>query len=93
MKANEAVAQRIPELCKERNITVNGLANISAITPSTIKNIIYGVSKNPGITTIKMICDGLEISLIEFFDDDVFRSLEQEIEQLWFTSLTRFIAL
>ncbi len=80
MKTTEAVTQRILALCKEKNITINGLAHLSAVPPSTIKNIIYGVSKNPGITTIKMICDGLDISLIEFFDDDVFKSLEQEIE-------------
>jgi len=80
MKAHEAVAVRIKELCKERNITINGLANRSAIPPSTVKNIIYGVSTNPGITTIKIICDGLDISLIDFFDTDVFRNLEQEIE-------------
>ena len=80
MKAYEAVAIRIQELCKERNITINGLANISAIPPSTVKNIIYGVSKNPGISTIKILCDGLDISLIEFFNADVFRHLEQEIE-------------
>lgn len=80
MKASEAVAQRILKLCKEQHITINGLANLAAIPPSTVKNIIYGVSRNPGITTIKMICDGLEISLIEFFDDEIFRGLEQEIE-------------
>ena len=66
MKAHEAVAVRIQELCKEHNLTVNKLANRSAIPPSTVKNIIYGVSTNPGITTIKIICDGLDISLIEF---------------------------
>ena len=80
MKAHEAVSVRIQELCKERNITINGLANISAIPPSTVKNIIYGVSKNPGISTIKILCDGFDISLIEFFNADVFRNLEQEIE-------------
>lgn len=80
MKAHEAVATRIQELCQERNITINGLANMAAVPPSTLKNIIYGISKNPGIATIKMLCDGLEISLVEFFDAEVFRSLEQEIE-------------
>ncbi|MDE6658203.1 MAG: helix-turn-helix transcriptional regulator [Oscillospiraceae bacterium] len=80
MKAYEAVAVRIQELCKERNITINGLANISAIPPSTVKNIIYGVSKNPGISTVKILCDGLGISLIEFFNAEIFRNLEQEIE-------------
>ena len=80
MKAHEAVSVRIQELCKERNITINGLANISAIPPSTVKNIIYGASKNPGISTIKILCDGLEISLPEFFNAEVFKTLEQEIE-------------
>ena len=80
MKAHEAVAVRIQELCKEHQLTINKLATRAAIPPSTVKNIIYGVSTNPGITTIKIICDGLDISLIEFFDADVFRDLEQEIE-------------
>ena len=80
MKVYEAVAARIQELCEKRKMTVNRLANISGLSPSTVKSIIYGVSKNPGITTIKILCDGLEISLIEFFDSDVFKTLEQEIE-------------
>lgn len=80
MKTREAVAQRILDLCKEKNITINALANISAVPPSTVKNIIYGVSNNPGIVTLKMICDGFEISLEDFFDSDLFRNLQQEIE-------------
>ena len=80
MKAREAVAKRITDLCSERGITVNGLANLAAVPPSTIKNILYGVSKNPGVATIKMLCDGLDITLIEFFDDEIFLTLEQEIE-------------
>ena len=80
MKIHEAVSKRIEQLCAEKGITVNALANISAVPSSTVKSIIYGASKNPGIATIKMLCDGLEISLIDFFDDEIFRSLEQEIE-------------
>ncbi|MBR1373918.1 helix-turn-helix transcriptional regulator [bacterium] len=80
MKVYEAVAALIQELCEKRIMTFNRLANISGLSPSTVKSIIYGVSKNPGITTIKILCDGLEISLIEFFDSDVFKTLEQEIE-------------
>lgn len=80
MKTREAVAQRITELCQKKNLTVNGLANISAVPPSTLKNILYGVSKNPGVVTLKMLCDGLEITLDEFFNSDLFKSLEQEIE-------------
>ena len=70
MKVYEAVATRIQELCKQKNITVNGLANISGLSPSTVKSIIYGASKNPGVATIKILCDVLEISLVEFFDAD-----------------------
>ncbi len=82
MKTREAVAQRIIELCENREITLNALARESAVPPSTLKNMINpnGGSKNPGIVTIKMLCDGLEISLQEFFDTDVFRNLEQEIQ-------------
>lgn len=80
MKSREAVAKRITDLCTERGITVNALANLAAVPPSTVKNIIYGVSKNPGIATIKMLCDGLDITLIEFFDNEIFLNLEQEIE-------------
>ncbi len=80
MKTREAVAQRIVELCQNKGLTINGLANISAVPPSTVKNIIYGVSKNPGVVTIKMLCDGFEISLDEFFDSELFKSLQQEIE-------------
>lgn len=80
MVTREAVAARILELCKEKNVTINGIANLSAIPPSTVKNIIYGVSKNPGIVTIKMICDGFNISLPDFFDSDLFYGLEQEIK-------------
>ncbi len=80
MITRDAVAARILELCKEKDISINGIANLSAIPPSTIKNIIYGVSKNPGIVTIKMICDGFNISLPEFFDSQLFYDLEQEIK-------------
>ena len=80
MKVHEAVAARIQELCKERGLTINALARIAALPPSTVKSIVYGLSKNPGITTIKILCDGLDISLVEFFDSEVFHRLEQEIE-------------
>ncbi len=60
-------------------MAINALARSAAVPPSTLKNIVNGVSKNPGIVTIKMLCDGLDISLIEFFDTDEFRDLEQEI--------------
>jgi DNA-binding Xre family transcriptional regulator len=79
MRVSEAVAQRILDLCKERNITVNKLCTISAITQSTINDIVNGKAKNIGIITIKKVCDGLEISVEEFFNHEFFRDLEQEI--------------
>jgi transcriptional regulator with XRE-family HTH domain len=79
MTTRECVANRIVELCQERNMAINALARSAGIPPSTVKNILNGASKNPGVVTIKMICDGLGISLIEFFDTDEFRELEQEI--------------
>lgn len=61
-------------------MSINKLATMSAVAPSTIKNILYGKSKNPGIVTIKMLCDGFGITLIDFFDTKEFYYLEQEIE-------------
>lgn len=80
MTTRACVANRILELCEERNLTVNGLAHLSAVPPSTLKNIINGVSRNPGIVTIKKLCDGMDITLIDFFDTEDFRALEQEIQ-------------
>lgn len=80
MKTWNAVVDRINELCRERGLTINKLADISGVPRSTVKNIIYGVSKNPGVVTLKKLCDGFEISITEFFDTDTFRELEQEIE-------------
>ena len=79
MTTRVCVANRIIELCQERNMAINALARSAGIPPSTVKNILNGASKNPGVVTIKMICDGLGISLTEFFDTDLFRELEQEI--------------
>ena len=67
MDTRAAVAKRIEQLCNERNITINALSYISGVPNSTIKGIFYERSKNPGIVTIKKICDGLGISLPDFF--------------------------
>ena len=75
-----AVRNRILELCGERNISINKLANLSALPPSSVKNILYGKSRNPKLLTIKMICDGLDITLGEFFATPEFDNLEQEIK-------------
>ena len=75
-----AVKNRILALCGERDININKLASISALPPSSVKNILYGKSQNPKLLTIKMICDGLDITLAEFFNTPEFNSLEQEIK-------------
>ena len=79
MNTVAAVRNRILELCGERNISINKLANICGLPPSSVKNILYGKSHNPKILTVKMICDGLGITLAQFFDTDEFNHLEQEI--------------
>ena len=75
-----AVRNRILTLCEERGISINKLSTISALPPSSIKNFLYGKSQNPNLLTIKMICDGLEITLGEFFNTPEFDALEQEIK-------------
>ncbi|MDY5326272.1 MAG: helix-turn-helix transcriptional regulator [Gemmiger sp.] len=75
-----AVRNRILELYGERGISINKLAMISALPTSSIKNILYGKSQNPKLITIKMICDGLDITLGEFFSTPEFDSLEQELK-------------
>lgn len=75
-----AIRDRILHLCAEHNITINKLATLSALPPSSIKNILYGKSNDPKIRTIKKICDGLNITLIDFFNSPEFESLDQEIK-------------
>ncbi|MDO4892749.1 MAG: helix-turn-helix transcriptional regulator [Ruminococcus sp.] len=80
MTTKEAVAQRIIDLCAERNIAVNALANISGVSPSTVYSMLNAKSKNPGVVSVKKLCDGLEISVREFFDCPLFDETEQEIK-------------
>lgn len=79
MNAQQAVAFRIIQLCKKNCLTPNGISNLAAVPQSTVKSILNGESKNPGITTIKKLCDGFEITLGEFFSTPEFDALEQEI--------------
>ena len=74
------VKNRILALCGDRGISINKLASISALPPSSVKNILYGKSQNPKLLTIKMICDGLGITLGEFFSTSEFDGLDQEIQ-------------
>ena len=80
MNTYEAVKNRILQLLGEKKMSIHKLAMESAVAPSSIKNILYGKSQNPGIVTLKMLCDGFGISLIEFFDTREFAELEQEIK-------------
>ena len=80
METIAAVRDSILQLCGEREISINRLATICALPPSSIKNILYGKSQNPKLITIKMICDGLGITLGEFFSTPEFDALEQEIK-------------
>jgi len=79
MKIDEAVKNRILELCAEKNITVNKLGTICGITQSTLKNITSG-RNGATVLTIKKICDGLDITIADFFNTSMFKKLEQEIE-------------
>ena len=80
MNTYTAVKNRLWELCEEKHMTIHKLAAESGVAPSTVKNILYGKSQNPGVVTLKLLCDGFGISLAAFFDTDVFRSLEQEMK-------------
>ena len=80
MTIGEACRKRILELCKERGITVNKLAILSGVTQSTLNNIISGRNNSVTVSTLKKLCDGLEVSITEFFDTEYFRNLEQEIK-------------
>ena len=79
MRVNEAVKLRILDLCQQNNITLNKLSTICCITQSTLNNIMVGRNNSTTVSTIQKICDGLNINLIEFFDSDLFRDIEQEV--------------
>ena len=76
MNVGEAVRSRILELCQERDITVNKLSSLSGVTQSTVNNIISGRNRSATISTIKKLCDGLGITIEEFFSSDLFKNLE-----------------
>lgn len=82
MKIGEAVALRIEILCKQRRITINKLSKMSGITQSTLNHAVCGDRKNPTISTIKKVCDGLGMNVQEFFDHDCFENLESEVSDL-----------
>lgn len=78
MRISEAISKKLNKICKERNISVNKLANMSLLTQSTVEHLVNGDSNNPKLLTIIRICDGLGMSLQEFFADDLFRNMDRE---------------
>ena len=80
MGISQAVTDRISELCRAKGITVNKLCTLSAVPQSTVSEFMSGKIKSLGIVNLKMLCDGLDISIADFFDTEVFRTLEQEIK-------------
>ena len=80
MNVGEAVAERILQLCRERNISVNRLCTRSGVTQSTVNNIVSLRNNSATVATVKKLCDGLDIGICEFFSSPLFDELEQEIK-------------
>ena len=80
MNIGEAVKERILELCREQDISINKLSSMSVVTQSTVNNIVSGRNRSTTISTIKKLCDGLGITIEDFFHSELFRGLEQELK-------------
>ena len=80
MNIGEAVRERILELCRERELSINKLCSMSGVTQSTVNNIVSGRNHSATVSTIKKLCDGLGISIEDFFSSDLFHDLEQELK-------------
>lgn len=78
MSLDEAITKRIYDLCEQNNISPNKLANMAGMPASSLKSIFYGESKNPGTRTILELCLALDITLFDFFDDELFKDKELE---------------
>ena len=80
MTVGEAVRKRILQLCDERDISINKLSSLSGVTQSTVNNLVSGRNNSATVSTVKKLCDGLGITIEEFFHSDIFAGLEQEIQ-------------
>ena len=80
MNIGEAVKERILELCRKQDISINKLSSMSGVTQSTVNNIVSGRNRSTTISTIKKLCDGLGITIEDFFHSDLFRGLQQELK-------------
>ena len=78
MRLSKAVSKKILKICAEKDITPNKLASICCLTQSTVQNLVNGKSRNPKLLTIIRICEGLNIDLKDFFDDELFATIERE---------------
>ena len=79
VQIKDAIVVRFQELCKQRNMKYNELANISGVTPSTVYSMMDGTRRNLSVSTVKKLCDGLDIGIPDFFAAKVFYELEQEL--------------
>ena len=80
MGIKDAIVLRIKELCKQKGIKYNTLATDSGVTPSTVYSLLDEHRRDIGVIVLKKLCDGLDISISEFFDSEIFHNLEQEIK-------------
>ena len=80
MGIKDAIVIRIKELCKQKGIKYNTLATDSGVTPSTVYSLLDEHRRDIGVVVLKKLCDGLDISISDFFNSDLFRNLEQEIK-------------
>lgn len=83
MRNDELVGKRIVELSMEKNISLYRLAETASVPQSTLKNIINGGSKNPGVFTIAKVCQGLDITLQEFFSTEDLNSIRVDYVEVW----------
>ena len=80
MLIKEAIVKHLNDICKKRNMKYNELATVSGVTPSTVYSLMNPERKDLSVITLKKLCDGLDMTITEFFDDELFKSLEQEIK-------------
>lgn len=79
MLIKEAIVKHLQDICRQRNMKYNELATISGVTPSTVYSLMDASRKDLSVITLKKLCDGLDMTITEFFDDELFKTLEQEI--------------
>ena len=79
MLIKEAIVKHLQDICRQRNMKYNELATVSGVTPSTVYSLMDASHKDLSVITLKKLCDGLDMTITEFFDDELFKTLEQEI--------------